>query len=61
MRIQNVDGSGWTVVIAVDDDSHLTVCASHENRSPPADITDDVFDWEEEFGVRLSAQQEVTA
>ena len=61
MRIQNVDGSGWAVVIAVDDDGHLTVCASHDSGNAPTDITDDVFDWDAEFGVRLSAQQKVAA
>ena len=61
MRIQKIDGSGWTVVIAVDDDGHLTVCASHDNGNAPTDITDDVFEGEEEFGVRLSAQQGVAA
>lgn len=54
MRMQNIDDSGWSVVIAVDDDGHLTICASHENGNGYIDITDDVFEWETEFGVRLA-------
>ena len=62
MRIQNVDGSGWTVVIALDVDDHLNVYVSHENGNAPEDVTDEgVCDWEKEFGVRLSAQQGVAS
>jgi hypothetical protein len=61
MRINNLDGSGWWVVVKVDEDDHLTFCAGHENGNAPEDITDDIFDWDEEFGVRLSANQEVEA
>lgn len=57
MRIQGLDGSGWTVVLVVDDDGHLTVCANHADGSRPMDITDDVFDWDAEFAVRLTTEQ----
>jgi hypothetical protein len=57
MRIANLDGSGWNIVISADDDGHLTICADHESGNAPVDITDDVFNWCEEFGVRLSASQ----
>ena len=56
MKIENLDGSGWTINLSIDDDKHLTVCASHSDNSGLIDITDDVFDWDNEFGMRLSTQ-----
>jgi len=57
MRIQDLDGSEWTVVLSVDDDGHLTVCANHADGSAPIDITDDLGLEDGEFAVRLSTQQ----
>lgn len=56
MRIENINHSGWSVILTVDDDGHLTFFASHEDGSQPIDC-DYECDFDDEFGVRLSTHK----
>lgn len=48
--------AGWTVILYTDVDGHLTITATHDDNTAPIDITNDIFDWDKEFGIRLTTQ-----
>ena len=57
MKVQNIDGSGWTAFLEVDEDGHLTFTATHQDRSEPVEIEYDAFDFDTEVGWRLSTKK----